>query len=400
MTTGNRSSNTKQRILFGIMTVLYWTSMYMYVPILSPYLSSLGLSLSITGIILGSYGFVQMLVRFPIGLWSDTIGRRKPFIVLGLAAGALSCLLFIIPGGYGWPLAGRVAAGVCASTWVAFTIMYASMFEPGESSTAMGQISAMTVTGQLAGMALSAPLADSVGWSVPFLVGTGAALVALPFVWSIREQPVSADERPPMSLQLLGNVVREPTLVRASILSILVHMMLFISMFGFTPLKAKELEADGWLLTAIVFAFMVPHALASLMMKKLSVKLGEWRLLQLSFLFGAAATIMISYSPSLGWLAATQAINGFMQGLILPMLLSLAIRDAHPRERATAMGFYQAVYSIGMFAGPFVAGWINDEWGINSGFWLGGLAGTAAAVLSLIWGIASHRQAKTAIRAE
>ncbi|WP_127531717.1 MFS transporter [Paenibacillus kobensis] len=391
MATGIRST-PRQRALFGVMTVLYWTSMYMYVPILSPYLSSLGLSLGITGIVLGSYGFVQMLVRFPIGLWSDTLGRRKPFIVLGLAAGAVSCLLFIIPGGFGWPLAGRIVAGVCASTWVAFTIMYASMFEPGESSAAMGQISAMTVTGQLTGMALSAPLADSLGWSAPFITGTCAALLALPFVWYIREQPVSADQRPPMSLALLGGVMQQPTLVRASVLSILVHSMLFISMFGFTPLKAKELGADGWLLTAIVFAFMIPHALASLIMRKISAKFGEWRLLQIAFLFGAAATVMISFSPSLGWLAATQAVNGFMQGLILPMLLSLAIRDAQIRERATAMGFYQAVYSIGMFAGPFIAGWMNDEWGIDSGFWLGGCSGAAAAILAVVWGRTSRNK--------
>ncbi|MNG22426.1 putative transporter [compost metagenome] len=99
---------------------------------------------------------------------------------------------------------------------------------------------------------------------------------------------------------------------------------------------------------------------------------------------------MISFSPSLGWLAATQAVNGFMQGLILPMLLSLAIRDAQIRERATAMGFYQAVYSIGMFAGPFIAGWMNDEWGIDSGFWLGGCSGAAAAVLAFVWGRAAR----------
>nr|WP_237179332.1 MFS transporter [Paenibacillus sp. MMS18-CY102] len=65
----------------------------MYVPILSPYLSSLGYSLAFIGIVLGSYGFVQLLIRFPIGLWSDAKGRRKPFIMLGLAAGAASCIL-------------------------------------------------------------------------------------------------------------------------------------------------------------------------------------------------------------------------------------------------------------------------------------------------------------------
>jgi MFS family permease len=360
--------------------------MYMYVPILSPYLTSRGLSLGMIGIVLGSYGFVQLLVRFPIGLWSDTIGRRKPFVMLGLTAGAISCLLFILPGGFGWWLTGRITAGICASTWVAFTIMYASLFRPDEASKAMGQVSAMTVAGQLLGMAFSAPLADTFGWHIPFYIGIGAGVAGLAVALFIREVP-AAEGRQPMSIHLLRGVIRQRTLVHAAVLSVLVHAMLFISMFGFTPLKAKELGADGWLLTAIVFAFMVPHAIASLLAGGiLSAKLGEWRLLQIGFSFGAVATALIAFSPSLIVLAITQAVNGFMQGLLLPTLLSLAIRKAQLNERATAMGFYQAVYSLGMFAGPFIAGWINDRWSIDSGFWLGGTAGVIATVLALKWG--------------
>nr|WP_237179331.1 MFS transporter [Paenibacillus sp. MMS18-CY102] len=80
-----------------------------------------------------------------------------------------------------------------------------------------------------------------------------------------------------------------------------------------------------------------------------------------------------------------------MQGLLFPLLLSLAIREAPISERATAMGFYQAVYAMGMFAGPFVAGWMNDQWGINSGFWLGGAVGIFAAALTYYWS-SSRRQ--------
>jgi MFS family permease len=386
MSAVHRIPRRQQRVWFGIMTVLYWTSMYMYVPILSPYLTSRGLSLGMIGLVLGSYGFVQLLVRFPIGLWSDTIGRRKPFIMLGLAAGAISCLLFILPGGLGWPLTGRITAGICASSWVAFTIMYASLFRPDEASKAMGQISAMTVAGQLLGMAFSAPLADSFGWHVPFYIGIGAGVMGLIVALFIREQP-AVEGRPPMSVRLLRGVVKQRTLVHAAVLSVLVHAMLFISMFGFTPLKAKDLGADGWLLTAIVFAFMVPHAIASILAGGvLSAKLGEWRLLQIGFGVGAIATALIAFSPNLVVLAATQAVNGFMQGLLLPTLLSLAIREAQLNERATAMGFYQAVYSVGMFAGPFIAGWMNDRWSIDSGFWMGGAAGIIATVLALKWG--------------
>lgn len=81
----------------------------------------------------------------------------------------------------------------------------------------------------------------------------------------------------------------------------------------------------------------------------------------------------------------TQAINGFAQGLHIPLLLGLAIRDVEPSGRATAMGLYQAVYAVGMFSGPFLAGWLNESWGLNSGFAFGGMLGLIAVALCVVW---------------
>ena len=47
-------------------------------------------------------------------------------MLLGLLTGVVSCWLMIAGGGWGMLLAGRILAGVCASTWVAFTVLYAS----------------------------------------------------------------------------------------------------------------------------------------------------------------------------------------------------------------------------------------------------------------------------------
>ncbi|MNF09064.1 hypothetical protein D3C80_2096340 [compost metagenome] len=49
------------------------------------------------------------------------------------------------------------------------------------------------------------------------------------------------------------------------------------------------------------------------------------------------------------------------------------------------MGFYQAVYAVGMSGGPFVAGWMSAAYGLKGGFWLGGMAAALAALLSWIW---------------
>lgn len=374
--------------------------MYVYVPTLSPYLSDRGLSLPFIGIVLGSYGFVQMFVRFPLGILSDRFGKRKPFILLGMLAAGISCLLFLIPGLWIWPLAGRLMAGVCASTWVAFTVLYASYFGAGQTGRAMGNISVMTVSGQMIGMLLSGWLTDGFNANAPFATGAVLAVIGLLLAFMLKEPRLEHREQPGMSFAMIKNVVRTKTLLQVSLLSILAHGVLFITMFGFTPLKAEEMGADGLKLTMLVFAFMLPHAFASLVTARwFTPRFGYSGTIGLGFILSTICTAAMVFADSFGVLVATQAINGFAQGLHMPLLLGLAIRDVELPGRATAMGLYQALYAIGMFSGPFLAGWLNESWGLNGGFLFGSMLGAIAFALVVVWAM-KERHAKVIIRKE
>ncbi|MDA0256800.1 MAG: MFS transporter, partial [Chloroflexi bacterium] len=78
--------------------------------------------------------------------------------------------------------------------------------------------------------------------------------------------------------------------------------------------------------------------------------------------------------------AALQVPAGIGRGVLTTVLLSLALRVGAPGEQATAMGAYQAIYAVGMFAGPAVSGPVAEQWGIGAVFYLsaavtlGGLA--------------------------
>lgn len=371
--------------IFIVVTLLYWTNMYIYVPILPSYMQESGYSAMLIGIVLGSYGFTQMLIRFPLGLLSDKLQKRKPFLMIGMLSGALSCFLFTIPDSWLWPLAGRMLSGVCASAWVAFTVLYAAYYASSEATKAMSNISFLTVGGQLTGMTLSGWLSDMLDWNAAFIAGIVIGLTGFVLVLAVRE-PREGVAREPISVRHLGDVVRTPSLIRVSLLSILGHSVLFITMFGFTPLKATGLGADNGQLTIIVIAFMIPHAIASLMAGRwLAPRFGAWNITALGFALSAICTIAMAYSQSLTMLIATQAVNGFAQGLYIALLLGMAIQPFELNKRATAMGFYQAAYAIGMFAGPFLAGFMNEEFGLDSGFWLGGMFALAALLLTWRW---------------
>ncbi|MBI4219298.1 MAG: MFS transporter, partial [Chloroflexi bacterium] len=65
--------------LVGVATFLFWFSLYLYVPILPLHARTLGASLTMVGAVVASYAIAQVLLRIPIGVGADLIGRRKPF---------------------------------------------------------------------------------------------------------------------------------------------------------------------------------------------------------------------------------------------------------------------------------------------------------------------------------
>ena len=76
-------------------------------PYLSLYLGEKGLSDRAIGIV-STLAAISGLAQFPIGLWSDRIGWRKPFLIVALTVAALSTVLL------------RSAQGV---VWLGFVVM-------------------------------------------------------------------------------------------------------------------------------------------------------------------------------------------------------------------------------------------------------------------------------------
>lgn len=389
-----RTLVARDHVIFAAATLLYWATMYIYVPILTPFLEDRGLPLGTIGLIVGSYGLTQVLIRFPLGLYSDRLSRRKPFLFAGMAAGLLSCALFLYVDGWAGPLAGRLAAGVCASTWVPFTVLYASYYPPEQSGKAMSTLSFLTVAGQLGGMIASGYLASAGGWDAAFAAGIFVAAAGGTLVAFVREPSPST-----AAVHLGAGPRRSATVWRpalallrssrqlliVSLLSLLAHCVLFITMFGFTPLQAVEYGAGKNGLKWLVVSFMVPHALVSLWTGRyIAPRFGTRRVLVCGFALAAVCTALIPFSGGYEGLLVTQAANGVAQGLYLPLLLGLAIRDIRPSERATAMGFYQSVYAVGMFAGPYLAGWLNAGGGLKAGFAFGAAIAVVATVVALV----------------
>jgi MFS family permease len=85
-------TNNLRISIFIAATAAYWGSLYTYVPLLSPYAEHLGAGLTMVGFIVSAYGFSQLLLRVPIGILSDKLGKRRMFMILGGVSSLLAAL--------------------------------------------------------------------------------------------------------------------------------------------------------------------------------------------------------------------------------------------------------------------------------------------------------------------
>lgn len=368
--------------LYYLVTSLFWFSLYTYVPNLSIYAENLGASHKLIGLILSSYGFTQMVLRIPLGIYSDTINKRKIFILAGILSSLVSALgmgLFPNP----WALLFfRGLSGVAAAIWVPFTVLFSSYFTSEDSSKAMGYINSFNALGQMIAMLLGGLMSGKISPQAPFFLAAGVGAIALLLGTGIVEKK---EDREPMKIRELLLVGKDKNVLIPSGLAVLVQLITFASVYGFTPIAAQKIGANEMQTGLLTTLSTLPGILASAMSGSVFVrKYGESKTVTFGFLALALSCAVIPSITNLNLLYLSQMVGGFARGSIFSLLMSLSIQSVESHKRATAMGFFQAIYGLGMFLGPILVGIISDLAGLSWGFWIVGIMGLVASFLALI----------------
>ena len=389
---GGPSLWSRTVILFVVGTFFFWSALYVYVPVLSVYAKSLGASHALAALVVSSYGLTQLLTRIPIGFVSDLYGRRKPFVLVGLVAAIAGCL------GLAWSpdpwllVLSRAVVGLGAAMWVAFSVMFASYFADNRAAQAMSIITFVNGSAQALAGLIGGIISQQMGTVTTFYVGAGFAVIGLTAMIPIRE--VARPRKGAMSVGRLGGIARIPVLVVSSLIALINTSVNFTTTQSFTPIYARDLGANDSELGLLWTIAIAAMTLASLSGARAADRLGDRGVIVVGMLVSAAATAMVPFTTTLPGLILTQVVAGAGRGLCTPILMSLGIRAVPSHERASAMGIYQAVYSIGMFAAPPLAGMIADQLGIGAVFFAMAALSVAASVWAAVTAGLEVRPAK------
>ncbi len=331
------------------------------------------------GLAMGLYGLTQALFQLPIGLASDRIGRKR-VIVAGLLVFAAGSLIAAMADSLTGLMAGRAIQGAGAVS-AAVTALLADLTRDGVRTKAMAMVGGSI--GLMFALALVlAPLLNAwIGLSGIFGLTCALALAGIAVVlWVVPPEPRQHADAPKGKFsELLG----QSDLLRLNFGVFILHTVQ-MSMWVAVPamlVQAGLAKEQHWhiYLPAVLLSFLAMGLLFSMERK------GKLR----KALLGAIGLVLV-VQIGLGMLAASGSIPTVWCMALLMFLFfcgfnaleatqpSLVSRMAPAPLRGAALGAYNTLQSLGLFAGGAVGGAVAKFAGVPGLFIM-------TAVLVALW---------------
>jgi DHA1 family multidrug resistance protein-like MFS transporter len=369
--------------IFSILILALFASMLgqgIVVPLLPSYLHGLGASGLLIGFIFGTFSISRTLFLPLFGRMSDMRGR-KPFITTGLLLYFIASIAFMLSSSVMAILLIRFFQGVASAMIMPVGQAYAGDITPeGKEGKVMGVVNASVYGGLSAGPMIGGLLMDAFGiWASFFAMGMVCflgfilCLVGLPPTHKERAEANTGRQVP----------VRFKTLLKNRILAGLflfrfAYMLCVGAVWAFLPLLADvRFHMSSFAIGLLVMLSVFISAVIMVPMGMLADRMSRRLLMFVGGLFTSLAMVCFSFIHAAAGLYAVSVIIGLGGGISMPALMGTAV-DIGPNTKSmgSVMSFITISHSLGMIAGPVIAGVMMDMANLSAA-----LSGGAAVML-------------------
>jgi len=344
-------------------------------PTFSLYATGLGASLTLIGALGSVVGLTRILSSVPIGMISDTKGRKGVLLAGMFFLAAASYLYAVVSDPY-LLIPIRVLTGLAFSSTFFIGIAYmGDMVAKEYRGLAIGVYTTCMGMGFTLGSGLGGELAATLGYDTTFYLAAATALVGLVVAWwglgASPKREVAHMPDPSLSTKL-GLLVREPHLFAASLGYLLVILMFDAAVVNFFPLYAASLLISQ----AVIGSMFAVRALVSTSVRLptgvLTAKFSSKNLMVIALVLGMVMVFSICCLNDPVALTVALAGEGICFGMFLTAGQAFIAEHFTESDRGAALGVYGTTGSIGSTAGPVVLGAVADLWGLRAVFWLTG----------------------------
>ncbi len=356
-------------------------------PYLPLYLGEKGLSDRAIGIV-STLAALSALAQFPVGLWSDRIGWRKPFLVVALAVAALATALLPQAHGVVW-LAFLVI--LFAENGISRAVVEslsgaeaAALAAPGGVGAALGALRFWKPIGIIIVALLGSWMSEQFGVGailLPLAVVQGLAVVAALLIHETNERkPEQHHDRGEPGIGWLPKDAGLWAFVAAMVLFHAANAPggVYLGLF-----LRRDLQAPDRMLAYAFVVSMVAWMLVVWPAGWLADRWGRKPLLIAGWTIMAVRLGLVSVVQSPMMAVANQALDGLGNGLFAVLAAAwVTDRLADPRRAGEAQVIVGSCLVFGSAIGPAAAGFLVGPLGYRGLFAL--LAGVGALATAIV----------------
>jgi predicted MFS family arabinose efflux permease len=359
------------------------------IPVLPFYATDFGATAFQVTMLFAAYSAMQMVATPVWGRVSDRRGRR-PLLIAGLFASAVSHLIYGLAGSLWLLFVSRIAAGAAGGTVSVAHAYVADTTTQEDRAHYMGLVGAAAGLGFMAGPAIGG-FGTRWGLAMPgFVAAALAALngIAAFFLLPESRSPEDAKRSSNGSAATLGGWF--DTMTRFPISLMMVVYFLAISSFsGMTSLLALFLEDRfavdpqdvGLLFTLAGGATVVVRGV---LLGRLVRRIGEKRVARVGALALCASLAMLPLLPGPWWAAGAIVLWAIGAGTLFPTLATLVSFAADRDSQGAVLGGSQVVGGLGRVTGPLWYGLLFQSLHVDSPFVVG------AVLVGISWVLAGR----------
>ncbi|MBB1025511.1 MFS transporter, partial [Dietzia sp. DQ12-76] len=124
-------------------------------------------------------------------------------------------------------------------------------------------------------------------------------------------------------------------------------------------------------LSWVVDAYTVVFAALLITSGALADRVGRRRVFTTGLVVFGIASLACASAPTLGVLITARAVQGVGASMLTPVALAIVVNVmTDPRERATAIGIWGAIFGLSMAAGPVTGGVLISSFDWRAVFWI------------------------------
>jgi len=311
------------------------------------------------GFLIATFGLVNAVLQPFAGALIDRVGRRKPFILLGLSMLGVATLGYIFTSRFSHLLYLRIFQGI----GVALTIPAALALMVGSSKKetrggSMGIYTTSRMIGLGMGPLIGGALFDRYGVEAAFYAGSVFIIVAIILVqlW-VKEKPVpsASTTKRPVKFQIINTKLLTPGIFGVSFAT-LVMAGSFSMMAALEDQFNERLGMSAFVFGLAFSALLFSRVFTQVPLGRLSDRIGRKPLIIGGLVLMAPITAMLGYATSATELIILRLIQGFASAGVAAPAFAIAGDMAQEGGEGRQMSFITTGFGLGVALGPLLAG--------------------------------------------